>query len=175
LTPAAHAAHEVPAAPSRVGAVGELAREPLDVEPEGVGVRDEILVAQRVLVLEEPVVHLPEPALGAGGLGGLRRQLGVRMHVRQGEVAIDEAQALAHPPAHLVHDRMRRAAVGTLVVAVLQQRDGCRHGAADVIALRGDGQHELRHVRAHGRWPPPIASSALRMPSAPGLTPIGET
>ena len=51
-----------------VRALVEVAHEPLDVEVELAGVADEVLDLELVLVLEQQVVHLPEAALGGGGL-----------------------------------------------------------------------------------------------------------
>ena len=78
--------------------------------------------------------------------------------------------------------------VPQLVLPVTPERDHIRGPVTAPITLLEYGDyecpycgaahpivHEVRHVRAHDRGPPPIASSALRMPSAPGLTPIGET
>ena len=66
------------------GAAGVLAQvvgEALDVEPELLGVAARGRGLQRVLVVEEQVVHRPERVLGGGGLGGLGRELGVGVHV----------------------------------------------------------------------------------------------
>ena len=45
--------------------------------PSSLGVADQVVRTQRVLVVEQEVVHLPEGALVGGGLGGLRGELGV--------------------------------------------------------------------------------------------------
>src|SRR5438128_4880995 len=67
---APHAAHEVLLDALSVDVLGQFFVEQLDVEPELLGIRAEVLVPQAPLVLVEKVVHLPEPALGGGGLGG---------------------------------------------------------------------------------------------------------
>src|SRR5439155_12896223 len=54
---ASHAAHEVLADPLGVGLVGHLLVEQLDVEPELLGVRMEVLVAKMLLVLVKQVMH----------------------------------------------------------------------------------------------------------------------
>jgi len=46
------------------------------------------------LVLEEQVVHLPELVLRARRLGGLGRELGVRMHFQQRKMPEHEAHAV---------------------------------------------------------------------------------
>ena len=57
--------------------LGQFLVEQLDVEPELLGVRVEVVVAEALLVLIEKVVHLPEAALGGSSLGGLGGLLGV--------------------------------------------------------------------------------------------------
>src|SRR5262245_13030974 len=59
------------------------------VEPDGAGVLDKILVVQRGLAIEQPIVHRPVFALLAGAvgrLGGLER---LRMKTLQGKIAKD--------------------------------------------------------------------------------------
>jgi hypothetical protein len=56
------------------------------------------------------------------------------MHFAQWEIAEHEAQALAERSLHRLDDRIGPAAVRALVVAVLDQRDGRRVRALDVIA-----------------------------------------
>ena len=76
--------------------------EASDVQPEPLGVRDQIGRPQCVLVLEQQVVHLPECALIGGGLGGLGGELGVRVHVGERQMTPyvadvpEVAQQLAH-------------------------------------------------------------------------------
>ena len=74
---AANPAHEVLVHPGRVGVRGQIGVEPLDVEPELTGIGVEVGVREMRLALLEHVVHLPEPALCAGRLGGLGRLLRV--------------------------------------------------------------------------------------------------
>ena len=85
------------------------------------------------LVLEQPVVHIPEAALLAGGLGGLRggRRMGV--DVGQGEVTEHEPKAAAEPTLELLQHGVGRAAVRTLEVAVLDERH------AGAVGARGHG------------------------------------
>ena len=93
---------------------------------------------ERVLVAEQPVVHLPERALGARGLGRLGGDLRVRVHVGQRQVAEDVAQLVAEVVEQLGDDRRRVPAVRALEVAVLEQRDRRVGPAADVVALGVD-------------------------------------
>ena len=77
--------------PLRRNVPSQVLGEARHVEPESVGVRRQIGHPQLVLVLEQPVVHLPERALIGGGLRGQCRQLGVRMHVCERQVPLPPA------------------------------------------------------------------------------------
>ena len=57
----------------------QLAAEPLVVEAELDRIVDQVAIVERVLMLEQRVVHLPERPLRAGRLCGFRRMLRVRM------------------------------------------------------------------------------------------------
>ena len=76
---APNAAHEVLAHARGMDVSGELCVEPLDVEPELLGVRVEVRVAQAALPLVENIVHPPELALSIRGFGCLGGLFGVRM------------------------------------------------------------------------------------------------
>jgi len=47
-----------------------------------------------LLVLEEQVEHLPEPVLRARRLGGLGRELGVRVYFRKRKMPVHEAHTV---------------------------------------------------------------------------------
>ena len=137
-----------------------------------------------MLVLEDGVVHLPKLALRPGGLGCLGGMLGVRMALPEGKVAKDEAKLIAQSLLQVLHDGIRHAAVRALVVAILDECDGCLVRTGDVVVLR-DGRMEGAHGRASdaagwGAFDLPLLSapgsdsSALKMPSAPGFTSTGE-
>ena len=64
--------------------------EAVDVEVQVGGVLDEVGRLEALLALEQQVVHLPELALLGRGLGGLRRQLRGRVHIRQWQVSPHE-------------------------------------------------------------------------------------
>src|SRR5258706_7361099 len=93
------------------------------------------------------------------------------MHFGQGEIPDHEAQLAPKCALHGAHYRIGRCAVGALVVAVLDERERCVGGPSSVIVLRNGGakRHDLLPS-----WPAFIPSSASRMPSAPGLMPVGE-
>src|SRR6202035_386728 len=102
--------------------------------------------------------------------------LRVRMNAAQREVAEREPESIAELLADLLHDGMRRAAIRALVVPVLHQCDAGPGWTESVVALvqrRGElGGRRGHHATAAGTC---MVSSARRMPSAPGFTPIGET
>ena len=123
--------------------VAQLVGEALDVEPELAArspSRSER--TQRVLVLEQQIVHLPERALRGGRLGRLGGDLRVRMHVGERQVPPDVAH-VAEVGEQLAHDGFGPAAVRALEVAVLDERDRRVVGAADVVALRIDVGGEI--------------------------------
>ena len=81
------------------------------------------------LVFEQQVVHLPELALSAGRLGGLRGVHCMRMRRLDREVAEDEADAAAEPLEHELDRGRGLFAGGALEVAVLDDGDGRVLGA----------------------------------------------
>src|SRR5438874_2320641 len=110
-------------------------------------------------------------------LGRLSRQRGMRMDLGKREVAKDKAHPVAHSLLQLLHDRVGAAAVRTLVVTVLDQRDGCGRGPFRVVASP-DREGQLGRVRLRRQGETSFLSSAsraARIPSAPGFTPTGET
>jgi len=151
-------------------------RETFPVEFERDRVAEEVRVLERVLVLEEKVVHLPELALRARCLRRFGRALRVRMRLRKRKVAEDETEIGSERPPDLLHDRIRRTTVRALVVAVFGQRHRGAVGPRPMV-VRRDG----RLQDSHGVSPFGVGrldssfSSASRIPSAPGLTSIGET
>lgn len=124
--------------------------EPGSVETDSDGVLDQVPIVEGTLMLEQHVVHLPEPALARRALGGLCRMLRVRMAFRQREVPEHESQAGTEPALDFFDDRVRLAAGGALVVAVLDQRDSSARGSFHVIAWSdrrrqlGARGHEVR-------------------------------
>src|SRR3954454_13077776 len=119
------AAHIAPDALQH-GIAAPVADEALEVEPKLGRIGAEILVVQRLVAVEEQLVHVPEAALQRGRLGRRGRGERVRMDVGQREVPKREAHALQPrlDPPDLVE---RAARVRTFVVAVLDdQRPGGR-------------------------------------------------
>ena len=110
--------------------------------PSSAGVAGQVGGPQRVLVGEQQVVHLPEPALGAGGLRRLGGELRARVHVVQRQVPPDVAE-VAELGEQLADDRLGLPAERALEVAVLDERHRGLLGAADVVALGVDGDREV--------------------------------
>src|SRR5256884_9671434 len=155
----------------------ELAAHAGGVEAEVTRVLDQVVVVKRELALEQAVAHLPELPLRARRLGGLGRVLRVRMALAQREVAEHETQPPSQALPELLDDRVGAPAMGTVVVAVLDQRDGRLRRPLRVVPLaRRERERGRRGALAHaGALAPASGSSARRMPSAPGVTSTGET
>ena len=157
----------------------EIAGEARRVEADRRGVRREILVAKRLLVLEESVVHLPELPLGRSGFGRLGRVLRVRVRVGARRVTEHEAKAVAEAPLQLLHDGVGATAVVALEVTVFDQRDRRSRRTEGVIA-RADGALEqddggMGHGGLLGRYyhapprPPPRMCVPRGQPPAGAL------
>src|SRR5439155_9834188 len=160
-----------------VHAPPELFPKACDIETQVARVFDEILAVQRELPLEQAVVHLPELALRSRSFGGLRRVLRVGVALAQREVAVHESQSATHPLLDRFDDGVRAPAVRALVVAVLDQRNRRICRTLDVVALPHGQRQRCRRIAPGHAWvrSPATAARARRMPSAPGLTPTGET
>jgi len=102
------------------------------VEPDLAGVGPEVFVLERLLAMEEELVHLPEATLRRRRFGCRRGRERVRVDLRQREVTKGEADAAGE----LLLDALDRpeglARVGALVVAVLEDDGGTRF-PADVV------------------------------------------
>src|SRR5467141_10638 len=205
---AAHAAQKVFLHAGLVHAVLQVARDERFIHADDSRVLGEVLVGQRdggvPLVLEDRVMHRPERHLAAvrryalGCLGSVQRP-GVDLD--EWEVAEDEAERtpdIAEASLQHLHEWVSLAAVGALVVPVLNQSHRRVDRTAAVVAVRHvwpetaprrGCRSRCRAWRrglchAHGAdscagsrgvaSSAAIASRASRMPSAPGLTPTGE-
>src|SRR5207253_2461663 len=115
---AADTAAEVIANSFRIGARRQLARNTLCIDANLRRVREQIRVLQRILVVKQQVVHLPEMSLRAGRLGCFCRPLGVRVRLREREVSENKSEIVAHVAADALNYRMGAAAVRTFEVTV---------------------------------------------------------
>src|SRR5216683_7956287 len=132
------AAVDIAADPVGYRGAGPVCVEGRDVQAELGGVPAQVAVFERLLPVEQQLVHVPEPALQRGGLRRGRRGEGVRMDAGQREVPECEP----HVPAQLAFDLLDRVErlprVRALVVAVLEdQRAGGRTaGVIDFLIQR---------------------------------------
>src|SRR6185295_3207418 len=108
--------------------------EARDVEAELRRIAAEIVVLERLLAVEEELVHLPEASLQPGRLGRGRRGQGVGVLIRQREMTEREADAYVLPALDPLDVPEREARVRAFVVAVLHDRAGPQ-GPAHVVDL----------------------------------------
>ena len=101
---------------------GPVAVEPRDVELELGGIPPQVVVLERLLAMEEQLVHLPEPVLERGRLGRGGRGERVRVDLGQRKVPEREAHTLAQSSLDPFDLPKRPARVGAFVVAVLDDQ-----------------------------------------------------
>src|SRR6185437_4063697 len=83
-----------------VARAGDALAQPRGVQSLRGGERLDLLLAQLGVLLQQRVVHRPEPALGAGAVRGFRREARLRMDLER-QVAHDEAQSAGVDPVVL--------------------------------------------------------------------------
>ncbi len=115
----------------------EVVRESLDVEPQPLRVFHQVARLERILVVEQQVVHLPEGPLPGRGFRRLRGKLGVWVDVAQRQMPPHVAD-VAEVSEQFPNDGFGLTAVRTLEVAVLDHGHRRLHGPPDVIPLRID-------------------------------------
>src|SRR5690348_4932451 len=76
--------------------------EPLDVEAQLACVPPQVVLLERLLPMEEQLVHLPVAILQGGRLGGARRSHRVRVDVSQRKVPEGEANATSEAVLELL-------------------------------------------------------------------------
>src|SRR6266446_105409 len=99
-------------------------------------------IVERMLMLKEVVMHLPELLLDGGSFRGLRSMLSMRVALGQGKVPKDKAQPIPQTSLDLLDDGIGLPTIGTLIIAVFQQ---CHRGvfwSLPMISLT-DWQREL--------------------------------
>src|SRR3984957_761628 len=174
---APHSAAKILAHSLEVGTRLHLLDESRYVEMKRARVPHQVFIFQRVLILVEQVVHLPELALSAGSLRRLSGMLGMRMRLREREIPKNKPHLVAEALLQRLHHRRRFVAVGTFVVPVFDQRDRRLRRSLHVI-VRADRRFEFgsrsRTHRAASYFFDVSASSASSIPSAPGFTPSGD-
>src|SRR2546422_3797734 len=174
------ATHDVFSNPPQMDMLSNLLLEPLHVQFEfSRVVGEESMVAEGRLILVEKIMHLPEPPLDGGRLGGFRGPLRLRVGGGNGEVSENEPEPRSEFLLNLLHDRVGRPTVGTLVVPVLDEHHSSIGRSLHMVPFcDGQGQSGRLGILGRNDHSPQSCdlsfSSAERIPSAPGLTPSGE-
>jgi hypothetical protein len=106
--------------------------EPRDVQFELSGIHLKVVVSQRLLAMEEQLVHLPKPALECSSLGRCCRGEGVRVDLHEREVPERETDSTAHFLLDALDRPKGLSREGTFVVAVLED-DMTRRRAPDTV------------------------------------------
>src|SRR3989442_3685725 len=124
-------------------------------------------------------MHLPEPPLDGGRLGGFRGPLRLRVGGGNGEVSENEPEPRSEFLLNLLHDRVGRPTVGTLVVPVLDEHHSSIGRSLHMVPFcDGQGQSGRFVILGRNDHSPPSCdlafSRAERNPSAPRFTPAGE-
>src|SRR6266568_4111788 len=84
-------------------------------------------IVERLLMLKEGIMHLPELPLGGSSFCGLRSMLGMRVALGQGKVPEDKAQPIAQLSLDLLDDGIGLSTIGALIITIFHQghRGGC--------------------------------------------------
>src|ERR1700722_4549276 len=166
---AAHAAKEIGLYLCSESLLRQRISQPEIGKPQGPAQAKNQGQAELVLICIKPVVHFPEEVMRSCVFGGPRRRLREWVRLAQWEVPENEPELLAEPLLRQLDVPEGNAAVGTLVVAIFDHCDRRVRGSLDVVSRRDRcSQH------AHDETLTGSCSNASRMPSAPGLTAIGE-
>jgi hypothetical protein len=134
--------------PLRVDAVGHVGLEALHVETDLLGAAGQGIGLQVWRVLEQLMVHVPEPMLCRSGFRRLGRQFGVRMVFHQREVPEDESQPAAVSLHQMPGDGLGFAAGWGFIVAVFQQPQRGTGRAGAVV----HGEQSLDRFRVISLW-----------------------
>src|SRR6185503_17623991 len=95
------------------------------IETQLLGEAYEVPYIECLLILEQPIVHLPKTILSAGGFSPFRRCFSVRMYLRERKVTKDKPQTISHCIYNFLQDRIRGSAVRAFKIPVLNQGDRC--------------------------------------------------
>ena len=151
---------------------GPVAVEQFDVEPEVGGVLPQVTVIECLLAVKEHLVHVPEPVLKGGRLGGGGRGEGVRMDLGEREMPEREPDVPAQFGLHPFDGPERLPRVWAFVVAVLNDQ-GARRRAPDVVDRLVQRLQQRSRLLSHGHA---AELTGRRLPAAywlhrsPGLT-----
>src|SRR5260370_17711159 len=75
-------------------------------------------IVERLLMLKEVVMHLPELPLDGGSFRRLRGMLSMRVALGQGKVPKDKAQPIPQTSLNLLDDGIGLSTIGTLIITV---------------------------------------------------------
>src|SRR5438552_683136 len=78
-------------------------------------------IVERLLMLKEIVMHLPELLLCGSSFCCLRGMLSMRMDLGQRKIPKDKKQSIPQSSPDLLHDGIDLSTIGTLIIAVFQQ------------------------------------------------------
>src|SRR6266487_580496 len=92
-------------------------------------------IVERLLMLKEVIMHLPELLLDGGSFRGLRGMLGMRVALGQGKVPKDKAQPIPQTSLDLLDDGISLPTVGTLIITVFHHGHRGSFWSPPVIAL----------------------------------------
>src|SRR6266404_8360243 len=94
----------------------------------------DIIIGERVLVLEQEVVHLPKLSLNASRFGSLGRVLRMRMRIDHWKIAKDKAEAIPQAFLNLLYGWISVPAVRAFIIAVFDQYDRRINATLNVIS-----------------------------------------
>src|SRR5260221_6223508 len=99
-------------------------------------------IVERLLMLKEVVMHLPELPLDGGSFRGLRGMFSMRVALGQGNVPKDKAQPIPQTSLDLLDDGIGLSTIGTLIITGFHHRHRGSCWSPPMIALT-DWQREL--------------------------------
>src|SRR5206468_11737356 len=80
-------------------------------------------IVERLLMLKEVIMHLPELLLGGGSFRGLRGMLSMRVALGQGKVPKDKTQPIPQTSLDLLDDGIGLPTIGTLIITVFRSEE----------------------------------------------------
>jgi len=122
------------------------------------GVPDQVAIVERLLMLVQRVMHLPEPSLGGSSLRGFGGVFRVRMALAQREVPKNKSELRSKTSLDFLDDGIGPPAMWAFVVAVFHERDGCVGRTLRVVAFTDRHRQTRDFVISHAQPP----ASALR-------------
>src|ERR1700710_1304253 len=103
-----------------------------------------------MLVGKNRIVHFPELAMGASKFCHLGGRASKGMDFHQREVAVNQTQAFAEAGLDLLHDRLRRSTMWTLIVTIFNERNRGVVATLNMVT-RTDGNFEPGHLFSPAR------------------------